>query len=375
MIDSLREHAAAIANPAAGFERPVVAMVKALAEYADAHRQRYGDPIRQDYILGEYWHMLGEALIGLLNGETGRLDCGTLDRTIRDLIDSSAGPEETRAAVAAVSPPAPLARASKRPKSEPRPAEAIGVRRLTDRQRELVALVDVVDNVANFRQTEHIPDWLELKSTLVALGGKWRSKKGFIFPDDVDAAERVRLAAATGEILDPKAASFFPTPEGLADELVRRARIEPGQSVLEPSAGRGALALAVRRACPEAHLACVEALPDNANALRALGLPVFEGDFLAAPFAPAFNRVVMNPPFEGRADIAHVRRAFDLLLPGGLLVAVMSSGVAHRQDALAAAFRAEVAANAGEIIENAEGAFLESGTAVRTVTVTMRRAA
>ncbi len=81
----------------------------------------------------------------------------------------------------------------------------------------------------------------------------------------------------------------------------------------------------------------------------------------------------MNPPFEGRADIHHVTRAFGMLAPGGRLAAIMSSGVAYRSDRIATEFREFVKANSGEIIENPEGAFLESGTGVRTVSVVMTK--
>lgn len=373
-------HREALKNPAPGFEQAIVGMLRSLAQYADAHRQRYADGIRQDRIIGEYWHWLGEAVIGLLNGETGRLDCGTLDGWIRGLIDSDAGPAETRAFLDELAPDsaaplaAPKARAARSKAAPPDvPASAIGIRTLNARQRELVGMVAVVDNVANYTDAGHIDDWSELKSTMLALGGKWRSKKGFVFPDDIDAAERVRLAVATGEVLDPRAASFFPTPAWLADELVKRAGVTDEDNVLEPSAGTGALALAVRRVAPKAHIVCVEALPDNVATLRALGFQTNECDFLKSESPGGFTRVVMNPPFEGRADIKHVTRAFELLATGGVLAAIMSSGVAHRQDRLATEFRALVTANGGEIIENADGAFLESGTGVRTVTVVMRR--
>jgi len=87
----------------------------------------------------------------------------------------------------------------------------------------------------------------------------------------------------------------------------------------------------------------------------------------------SFDRVVMNPPFSGRADIAHVRHAHSFLRPGGRLAAIMSNGVAFREDRLAREFREFVAANDGVISPNPDGAFLESGTGVRTVTVVLEK--
>jgi phospholipid N-methyltransferase len=252
------------------------------------------------------------------------------------------------------------------------------MKRLTDRQRELLGYVVVTDNVAVFARDEIIPDWKALKAVMVALGGKWKTKKGFFFPDDTDAAELVRLAAATGEILDPRAADYFPTPHWLADGLVHKAQIPNGAKVLEPSAGRGAIVAAVLRPHADAAITAVEALPANVAAYRASHLPgVRQADFLTltARELGTFDRVVMNPPFSARADIHHVRHAFGFLRPGGRLVAIMSAGVAFRQDRVALEFRALVASGkSGRIEPNPEGAFLESGTGARTVTVVMEAA-
>ena len=38
-------------------------------------------------MLGQEWAAMGRALLGLLNGETGRIDCGTLDGDIRRALE------------------------------------------------------------------------------------------------------------------------------------------------------------------------------------------------------------------------------------------------------------------------------------------------
>lgn len=265
----------------------------------------------------------------------------------------------------------------------PTKSERIGASALTDRQRELLRHVRVEANVAVYTSTERIPDWDALKRVMVALGGKWRARKGFVFAADVDAQELVRLAIETGEILDPRAADFFETPSPLADRVVALADIRPGDRVLEPSAGRGALALAVRRACPEAHVLCVEPLPAHRAALEAEGFELIGEDFLEldepAPFlahAPEpFDAIVANPPFSKRADIEHVEHMLRFLRPGGALVAIMSAGAEHREDRKAAALRKRIEELGGHFERNPDGAFLESGTAVRTVTLVIPRKA
>lgn len=79
------EHQEAVRLPKRGFEGAIVDTLKSLAEYADAHRDRYESEVGEDGVLGDHFEEIARGLIGLLNGETGRLDCGTLDRAIRQL--------------------------------------------------------------------------------------------------------------------------------------------------------------------------------------------------------------------------------------------------------------------------------------------------
>jgi hypothetical protein len=71
-----------------GCERPIVMLVNGWTEYANQHSKRYETGIGQDYVLGKEWQSVGLALLGLLNGELGRLDGGTLDGFIRDTLEA-----------------------------------------------------------------------------------------------------------------------------------------------------------------------------------------------------------------------------------------------------------------------------------------------
>jgi len=76
-----QRHIAATLNPQ-GFERGIVPAIEAWIDYACVHQARYDSKIGDDGILGAAWFKWGEALRTLLNGDCGRLDCGTLDSII-----------------------------------------------------------------------------------------------------------------------------------------------------------------------------------------------------------------------------------------------------------------------------------------------------
>jgi hypothetical protein len=61
------------------FQQPIVDMLKAWTQYAEDHKGQYDSVIGDDGVLGPEWEAIGDALRGLLNGQTGQLDCGTLD--------------------------------------------------------------------------------------------------------------------------------------------------------------------------------------------------------------------------------------------------------------------------------------------------------
>lgn len=130
---------------------------------------------------------------------------------------------------------------------------------------------------------------------------------------------------------------FFPTPPALAEMVVRQARIRPGDEVLEPSAGSGAIARQVRLLHPSAELVCIEVSPPLHALLKTQGFDAHNRDCLAA--SGQVDRIVMNPPFERGQDIDHVLHCWTMLKPGGRMVAVMSAGVMQRSDRKATAFR------------------------------------
>ncbi len=220
------------------------------------------------------------------------------------------------------------------------------------------------------------------------LAGARRLYKAGITPDNWTAArEAIKQYKGTKSAVPPaerqiadlergligrKIEGFFPTPKTLAARMVEMADIEPGMSVLEPSAGNGRLADAIAEQTKE--LTTIEPVSDLRHILELKGHAVSEDrDFLA--HKGEYDRIVMNPPFENGQDMDHVRHAFELLKPGGKIVAIMGEGAFFRGDKKATAFREWLDDNGGTNEKLDAGTFKESGTGTNTRLVTVEKPA
>ena len=77
-------HRQAMCEPR-GMEIPIVGMLAALCQYA-RESEKIGYRIGEDPVLGHSWLELAHGLSGLLDGETGRLDCGSVSHSICEAI-------------------------------------------------------------------------------------------------------------------------------------------------------------------------------------------------------------------------------------------------------------------------------------------------
>ena len=181
--------------------------------------------------------------------------------------------------------------------------------------------------------------------------------------DPIKALERSLVGA--------KLPGFFPTPPALVDRMVREAKIEDGMDVLEPSAGKGDIADVIKAEHPGAKLSVVEMSSTLRDILEKKGHDLVDSDF--TEHEGEYDRIVMNPPFEQGQDAEHVQRAYEMLRPGGRLVAIMGAGSFQRSDKKAVAFREWLEEHDGESTELDEGtfksAFRPTGVATRFVVV------
>ncbi|MCJ2104731.1 methyltransferase [Methylobacterium sp. E-041] len=212
--------------------------------------------------------------------------------------------------------------------------------------------------------------YTDTNKVLEAAGGKWdRRAKAHLF--EGDAAEAVEPILLTGEVVSVRQElQQFYTPPELARRVIAEAQIAPGMMVLEPSAGRGALAAEALMA--GATVDCVELDPRYVHLLCSTPYEaVVQGDFLKQGASRAWDRVVMNPPYAKGQDIQHVQHAWRFLKPGGRLVAIMSTGFMYRTRGNDLAFRDDLQRAGAKVEILPEGAFKASGTAVRTCLVTI----
>jgi len=212
--------------------------------------------------------------------------------------------------------------------------------------------------------------YLDTNKVLEAAGGKWsRKEKCHIFTENIeDFIERTIL---TGEITRPQDFGFFETPLSVVNRLLQLAKIEPHMEVLEPSAGKGAIAREIANMTKK--IDCIELLESNCKELKKdkCYKRISNADFLQIFPIKEYDRVIMNPPFGKQQDIKHVTHALEFLKPDGLLVSVMSSSVTFRSNRLTVDFRDIIEARNGRIEALQENAFKSSGTMARTIIVSI----
>lgn len=208
-----------------------------------------------------------------------------------------------------------------------------------------------------------------VNEVLENIGGKWNRKLGgHVFESDpTDKLEEVIL---TGETINEKQLyQFFETPDHLAKRMVEIADIKENMTVLEPSAGHGAILKHLKTT--EGLISCVEIDPKKCEKLFGIcGCVCVVGDYLKTDTTGRFDRIVMNPPFTKQQDVDHVLKAWDDLAEGGKIVSIMSPGFTFRQNKKSVEFRNLVEEN-GWWEELPEETFKESGTMVRTVLVVL----
>lgn len=216
-------------------------------------------------------------------------------------------------------------------------------------------------------------EYIEVKKALELIGGKWKGGKifGFVFKTDpTDLLNQI----ANGENRNlKKEFQFFATPTDLAEKLVYYADLKNHDTILEPSAGQGAIIEHINKQCnvvPE----CFELMETNKIILNKTDLKfdLIGDDFLKSN-GKEYSKIIANPPFSKNQDITHVYKMFDKLARGGRIVTIMSKHWQNSTNKKETQFREFLEELNAEITEINSGEFKESGTSIATVIVTIEK--
>ena len=216
--------------------------------------------------------------------------------------------------------------------------------------------------------------YAEAKKWIEEAGGSWQGGKvqGFTFPFN---PERVFSILKDGKRCNlQQDYQFFETPADVADWLVMLAGgIHEDDTVLEPSAGRGALIKAIHRACPSVMVECYELMPENREFLHTLSNVILLDEDFTKDSVGSYTKIIANPPFSGNQDIDHIKLMYDRLEQGGTLAAITSQHWKFASEKKCIDFRNWLKEVHGEVFEISAGEFKESGTSIITMAVVIKK--
>lgn len=249
------------------------------------------------------------------------------------------------------------------PEAEPTASQA-GINRLS------TAVFNRIDSGEGIKNNPELTKMAELAFGGTRASGKWSPKdaydalemgvnrwlnanaKSLMEGDPRAALERLRgvlalLPTQTDRTREQQDLQQFSTPPTEAYVAARALGIRPGETVLEPSAGNGGLAVFAKGG--GAKVVVNEISPRRAEILKSLGFEVTSVDaenlnaLLPKEIVP--DSVLMNPPFSstgGRLKsnktefgARHVEQALARMKPGGRLVAIVGQGMAMNRPAFA----------------------------------------
>jgi type I restriction-modification system DNA methylase subunit len=214
--------------------------------------------------------------------------------------------------------------------------------------------------------------YLDVKKHLELIGGKWKGGKvqGFVFEQDpASLLEQIALGEKRNL---KKEYQFFETPDRLADRLVELAKISYNDSILEPSAGRGAIVEAIHRKHPEINVFGYELMELNQSFLAKLDhFKLLGSDFLTECDA-SFDVIIANPPFSKNQDIDHIYKMLKRLNPGGRLVSIASKHWQFAQGKKETAFRDWIIEAEADVYGVDRGEFKESDTMIEACIIVVQ---
>lgn len=115
---------------------------------------------------------------------------------------------------------------------------------------------------------------------------------------------------------------FYPTPKELAEHIGRKINQREIHSVLEPSAGKGDLLLALDTKYSRA-IEVIETDPNLQAILKEKDYPIVGDDFLNFSTYMSYDLILMNPPFKDGDK--HLLKAIEIQKNGGQIVCILNA--------------------------------------------------
>ena len=207
----------------------------------------------------------------------------------------------------------------------------------------------------------------KVAKALKIMGGKWVGGRTQATVFEADPRPQVEGFLQNGS-LTVERDGFFQTPSKVVlEDLLPLADIH-GKNVriLEPEAGMGAIASQINLHCVgkgvRFSLDVCEKNEKRAAFLKGCGLNLVAHDFLKYEPEELYDYIVMNPPFEEGQDCVHVMHAFNMLKPGGTLVAIMGANQEYRENGKYKIFKEWLAGKHPHTKKLPKDAFKDSGT-------------
>ena len=151
---------------------------------------------------------------------------------------------------------------------------------------DVLRQAEISDGVVRLPDVQLSRDlYVKVNKALESIGGKWSRKQGGHVLSEPDAEERLAAMLASGTVTPVDKLGFFPTPAPLVTRLLEFAQVQPDHTVLEPSAGQGAISSRLLEIVPASQLHLVELQRKHADVLASQGYEhLTVGDFMEADF-------------------------------------------------------------------------------------------
>jgi len=169
----------------------------------------------------------------------------------------------------------------------------------------------------------------EVAKALTQINGKWTGGKvmGFVFKSD--PTDLLAEIAGGKKRNIKKEFQFYGTPVGITRLLVSMADLHDYETILEPSAGQGAIIKTILEYSKEnVKVDYYELMGENQQIIKETFMPQsinFKGEnFLEC--IDKYDRIIANPPFNKNQDIIHLRKMYDCLNEKGIVVSIAATG-------------------------------------------------